>query len=116
MKKRVVAKKRGATKERVRRTRTEVQGRVAKVREERERNLLALIAPKPWSLSRVKAERPPVGQAADGQVVRMDAGVDALPVQTVRGELEPEVIVDEDGRVRLAPLEWMTELGDGGEQ
>ena len=34
----------------------------------------------------------------------------------LRGEIEPEVIVAEDGTVRLAPLEWSTVASDMTEQ
>ena len=33
-----------------------------------------------------------------------------------RGEVEPEVVVAEDGTVSLAPLEWSTEASDATEQ
>ena len=34
----------------------------------------------------------------------------------LRGEVEPEVVVAEDGSVSLAPLEWSTEASDASEQ
>ena len=34
----------------------------------------------------------------------------------LRGEVEPEVVVAEDGTVRLAPLEWSTVASDMSEQ
>ena len=34
----------------------------------------------------------------------------------LRGEVEPEVVVAEDGTVRLAPLEWSTVASDMTEQ
>lgn len=34
----------------------------------------------------------------------------------LRGEVEPEVVVAEDGTVHLAPLEWVGEASDGQDQ
>lgn len=89
------------------RTLTFVQQRIAAVRAER-RAILERAAER--YLRDEEADR-----AMEHRRTR-EAAVVHEPRPLLRGEIEPEVIIAEDGSVRLAPLEWSTEATDAGEQ
>lgn len=76
-------------------------------------------------VAEVRAARLALLERAAARHVRddnsQDAGVESGMVTSherplLRGEVEPEVVVTEDGTVRLAPLEWSTVASDMTEQ
>ena len=84
---------------------TFVQQRIAEVRAER-RALLERAAARSLREDDDEVER-----------VRVESWeVARAPRPLLRGEIEPEVVITEDGTVCLAPLEWSTEASDAGEQ
>lgn len=84
---------------------TFVQQRIAEVRAER-RALLERAAARSLRDDDDEVERVHV---ESWEVAR-------APRSLLRGEIEPEVVIAEDGTVCLAPLEWSTEASDAGEQ
>lgn len=87
---------------------TFVQKRIAEVRAHRDALLERAIAHHTREDRGVARER--------SLEVARTTGVPLLERALFRGEVEPEVVVAEDGTVRLAPLEWATEVSDAGEQ
>ena len=70
-------------------------------------------------IAEVRAERRALLERTTARHVRDDDGQHIEPRHEqplLRGEVEPEVVVAEDGTVRLAALEWSTEASDGSEQ
>ena len=69
-------------------------------------------------IAEVRAERRALPERSESEaLVSHDDVVNRRHERSLlRGEVEPEVVVAEDGTVRLASLEWSTEASDGTEQ
>lgn len=86
---------------------TYVQKRVAEVRARRQALLEGAMAH--YTRKDRDGVREAFAEPSARSAVSLERGL-------LRGEIEPEVIILEDGTVRLAPLEWASVASDVGEQ
>ena len=98
---------------------TFVQKRIAEVRAERLALLERAGSKQRASRARASAKRESEALVSGEALVSSDGAPSRLTSHErplLRGEVEPEVVVAEDGTIRLAPLEWSTVASDGTEQ